>query len=259
MKHGIALATVMVLMAAVPAVAENGWIEALTDWERVLVQYVDAGGRTDFKALAGDRAALDRVVTVIGMISPATAPQLFPNRQDVIAYHLNAYNALAMQGVLDVGIPDSFASFLKRAGFFKFRPVTIGSQRTSLYDYENKVIRPLGEPRVHFALNCMVRDCPRLPREPFLGATLEVQLEAAAREFFSQDNHLRRRDDTREVWVSEILKFYTEDFVTSGKPQDLVGYINRYLPAPIPPTYRVRFIPYDWTINQQPAGLTPGV
>ena len=27
-----------------------------------------------------------------------------------------------------------------------------------LYDYENEVIRPIGEVRVHFALNCMARD-----------------------------------------------------------------------------------------------------
>lgn len=77
-------------------------------------------------------------------------------------------------------------------------------------------------------------------------------MDAATREFFSREKHLRRRDDTREVWVSEILKFYTGDFVSSGKPQDLTEYINRYVQQPIPPAYRVRFIPYDWTINQRP-------
>lgn len=252
MKPASAVVTTLLLMAAIPALADSGWTRALADWERVLAQHVDAQGRTDFRALAGDCTALDRVVSAIGTISPATAPQLFPTRQDVLAYHLNAYNALAMHGVVDEGIPDGFTSFLKRARFFKFRAVTIGGRKTSLYDYENDVIRPLGEPRVHFALNCMVRDCPRLPREPFEGATLDVRLEAATREFFSREQHLRRDDATREVWVSEILKFYTGDFARSGKPQDLIEYINRYLPRPIPTAYRVRFIPYDWTINQRP-------
>ena len=252
MRPGSAIVTALLLMAATPALADSAWTRALADWERVLAQHVDAEGRTDFRALAGDRTALDRVVRAIGTISPATAPQLFPTGQDVLAYHINAYNALAMHGVVDEGIPDGFTSFLKRARFFKFRAVTIGGLKTSLYDYENDIIRPLGEPRVHFALNCMVRDCPRLPREPFLGTTLDVQLEAATREFFSREIHLRRRDDTREVWVSEILKFYTGDFVSSGKPQDLAEYINRYVQQPIPAAYRVRFIPYDWTINQRP-------
>lgn len=257
MKHSSAVLTTLVLLAATPALADSSWTKALADWEGILTQHVDAEGRTDFRALARDRAALDRVVTAISTISPATAPQLFPTRQDVLAYHLNAYNALAMHGVVDEGIPDGFTSFLKRARFFKFRSITVGGLKTSLYDYENDVIRPLGEPRVHFALNCMVRDCPRLPREPFVGATLEARLEAATREFFSRDNHLRRRDDTREVWVSEILKFYTGDFVSSGKPQDLIEYINRYVPERIPAAYRVRFIPYDWTINQRPEPGSP--
>ena len=37
----------------------------------------------------------------------------------------------------------------------------------SLYTLENDVIRPLGDERVHFALNCMVVSCPRLPRVAF--------------------------------------------------------------------------------------------
>jgi hypothetical protein len=52
--------------------------------------------------------------------------------------------------------------------------------------------------------------------------------------------------------VSEILDFYTEDFVVSGDQQDLLTYINRYQKVTIPADYKVEFIDYDWTINQQP-------
>lgn len=226
--------------------------EALDIWSEVLVRFVDDQGRTDFRALAEDRAQLDSFVDYLARVSPATRAAEFSTPDETLAYYINAYNALAMHGVIERGIPEDFDSFFKRASFFKFHRIVIGGDSTSLYDLENKVIRPLGEPRVHFALNCMVRACPRLPREPFRAATLNAQLDTATREFFASDKHLRIDEEAREIRVSEILDFYTEDFVADGKTRSLPRYIGRYADLPADRELRVRFIPYDWTINQQP-------
>lgn len=225
---------------------------ALQSWELVLEKYVDNIGRTDFIALADDSSDLRRFVDYVGSISPASDPTQFDTPDKILAYHINAYNALAMLGVIEREIPEDFDSFFKRAGFFKFRSVVVGGKKTSLYDYENKVIRPLGDPRAHFALNCMVRDCPKLPMIPFRADTLEQQLELAAQEFFADEKKLRIDHEKRTVFVSSILDFYTEDFVVSGKSRDLPGYINNYLENPVPEKFKVKFIKYDWTINQRP-------
>jgi hypothetical protein len=50
-----------------------------------------------------------------------------------------------------------------------------------------------------------------------------------------------------EVKVSEILKFYREDFLRTGP--DLTAYINRHLEVKVPEGYKVDFIDYDWTVN----------
>jgi Protein of unknown function, DUF547 len=226
--------------------------DALNAWSKVLDEFVDDEGRVDFLGLADSQADLDEFVEYVGRVGPASHPESFGTRAEVLAYHINAYNALAMHGVLAKGIPNGFDNFIKRAAFFKFHAVVVAGQKTSLYDYENDVIRPLREERVHFALNCMVRACPRLRREPFRSATLEAQLDAAAREFFSKDRNFRIDADAREVWLSEILEFYTEDFVPDGKRQSLIGYVNRFVSVPVEESYAVRFTPYDWTINRQP-------
>merc|ERR1712093_826904 len=122
-----------------------------------------------------------------------------------MAYYINSYNALAMYGVIEKGIPDGFTSFFSRAAFFKFRDVVIGGKVTNLYDFENDVIRPLNEPRAHFALNCMVKDCPRLPQTPFYAETLDDTLEQATREFFGSKKHFYFDDKRKRVYVSEIL------------------------------------------------------
>ena len=234
------------------ASANVAYEQAIETWRGILSEYVDEQGRTDFKRLATMPADLNQVVSVLQTFGPNTAPDYFDTEEKVLAYHINTYNALAMHGVIDEGIPKAFNSFFKRAGFFRFRKVTLDGDETNLYDYENKVIRKFNEPRIHFALNCMVKDCPRLPQEPFEADTLDEQLERGATEFFSKDVHFFRNPDKKEVWVSEILDFYTEDFAASGKTQALIPYINRYLDDKIPTDWRVKFINYDWTINQQP-------
>ena len=97
----------------------------------------------------------------------------------------------------------------------------------------------------------MVRDCPRLPKIPFNPENLEEQLEKATLEFFSKSRHLRFDHEKKRVYVSAILDFYTEDFVASGRVQDLASYINQYLITPLPEDYQIRFIDYDWRINSQ--------
>ncbi|MCZ6664833.1 MAG: DUF547 domain-containing protein [Gammaproteobacteria bacterium] len=250
-RPGAFLLALLLSVFAVPSLAVD-YDAAIKAWARVLDLYVDEAGRIDFHALSTDRADLDRFVGVLAKIGPGSRADLFNSPEKVLAYHINAYNALAMHGVIEAGIPEGFNRFFKRVRFFRFRKVKVDGATTNLYDYENDVIRPLGDPRIHFALNCMVRDCPRLPVKPFEAAMLESQLESATVDFFNNPRYLRADNGKREVWLSEILKFYTEDFVPSARARDLIGYVNPYVEAKIPTDYKVRFTPYDWTINQQP-------
>jgi hypothetical protein len=217
-------------------------------WGRVLERFVDDAGRVDFAALAQDRADLDRFVAWIYAEGPQNAPQRFPSREHVLAYHLNAYNALAMYNVLERGIPASLAG-LEKVDFFALRKLKVAAVPLSLYAYENDVIRPLGEERVHFALNCMVRGCPRLPRTPFRAEDLERQLAAETRHFLAEPRNVRLDPARRVVHLSEILRFYSEDFL--AKAPSLPAYVNRHRGEKIPEDYEVAFIPYDWTVNRQ--------
>jgi Protein of unknown function, DUF547 len=218
-------------------------------WARVLDRFVDARGEVDFAALAADRADLDRYVRHVAETPPASTRDDDARLADLI----NAYNALSMFNVIELGIPATHAGFNK-VSFFYLRKLTIGGRSLSLYAFENDVIRPFArsrrDPRVHFALNCSAVACPVLPRRPFTGAELDAELEAAAVAFFARPENLRVDDATRTVWLNEILDFYTEDFVPVPAPS-LIAYVNRYASRPVPADYRVRFTPYDWTIANQ--------
>jgi hypothetical protein len=218
-------------------------------WLAVLDRFVDDRGRVDFAALASDRADLDATIAYLASTSPASDPARFASRSAQLAYYVNAYNALSMYNVIDSGIPASLSG-LRKFWFFGVKKFAVGGTPLSLYTLENDVIRPLHDERVHFALNCMSVACPRLPRLPFTTAALEAQLDAAAREFFAEPRNLAVETGPRRIRVSEILAFYTEDFLRVSP--DLVTYINRYHSPAIPGDFSVEFIPYDWTVNAAP-------
>jgi hypothetical protein len=221
-------------------------------WASVLERYVDDQGRVDFQGVAADRGDLDTYVAWVARVSPASNPELFPTQADRNAYYLNSYNALAMYNVLDAGIPETLEG-VRKVPFFFIRRVQIGGERMSLYRYETDVIRPTGEERAHFALNCMAAGCPQLPREPFTAAALDAELDREAREFFAEERNLSVDPERGVVRISEILSFYTEDFLQDAP--SLVAYVNRYRATPIPEGYGVEFIDYDWRINNQPKNL----
>lgn len=218
--------------------------EPQTAWARVLRDHVLDDGRIDFVGLRADPGDLDAFVAWVAADGPSTAPQSFSAPSARLAYYLNAYNALAMyQVVATERRPD------QKLRFFLLSVFTIDGTRFSLYALENRVIRPRGDPRVHFALNCMVRGCPRLPREPFDPVRLDAQLDHETRLFLNESRNVQVDPPLRTVWLSSIMRFYAEDFL--GQAPTLVDYVNRYRREEIPADYRVRFIPYDWTLNQR--------
>ncbi len=154
-------------------------------WGRVLAKHVDDRGRVDFHGVAADQADLDSFLQYVRRVSPRSARASFPDDDARIAYYLNAYNAIAMFNVIDSGFPRELGA-ARRLAFFSVKRFTVGGERMSLYTLENDVIRPLGDERVHFALNCMSAGCPRLPREPFRAERLSGMLDAMAREFFAE-------------------------------------------------------------------------
>ena len=217
-------------------------------WSGVLARYVDDAGRVDFSALAQDHRDLDRVVAFVSTVDPVSQPERFPDRAARLAYYINAYNALAMHGIVETGIPRSLGGLTKFT-FFYLRKVPVGGKSISLYDLENDVIRPLGEERVHFVLNCMVVSCPRLPRTAFSASTLDQQLDAAARTFLAEQRNLSVDPARREVRLSAIFEFYTKDFLTHAP--SLIAYVNRYRAEPVPTDFEVHFLDYDWTVKNR--------
>ncbi|HEY6929614.1 MAG TPA: DUF547 domain-containing protein [Thermoanaerobaculia bacterium] len=216
-------------------------------WASHLSRFVDEKGRMDYAGMAKDPADLNTYLAYVAKVSPASQPDQFSTPESKLAYYINTYNALAMYDVLKSNFPPNLND-VKVTFFYKNR-FEVGGQFISLYALENQVIRPMGDPRVHVALNCMARGCPRLPREPFTAAELDRQLDRQAKEFFNETRNVELQPDKQTVRFSQILQFYTGDFLK--KVPTLIAYANMYRGEKIPADWKVDFIPYDWVLNKQ--------
>jgi hypothetical protein len=226
-------------------------VSPLTGWSSVLQNSVDVQGRIDFWEVGGKPYAFHVFIRHIANVSPTKRPESFLTSEDKLSYYINAYNALAMYGIIQKNFPEDFDGLTHRTKFFILSKYVMGGEKISLQELENEIIRPIGDPRIHFALNCMVKSCPRLPKEPFYSATLDEQLNAAAREFLNSPKHVQVDVDKKEVRLSSILKWYEEDFVNPEQASSLISYINRYRANKIPESYDVEFLDYDWTVNKK--------
>jgi hypothetical protein len=243
------------------------------DFDRVLHWFVNDQGQVDYTALKNDPRDLERYYLLVSTYSPDSHPDLFPTEQSKLAYWLNAYNAAVIKTVLTYypisGIedirPPVFLFFLpQKSGFFLFQRLTFGGETTSLYFLEHRVIRKrFADPRVHFALNCASGGCPRLPQQAFTAEHLDEQLDYEARKFLAEERNFVIDHERKTILLSSIFDWYESDFRSwlqhqcPGQKATLLDYVALYVSAEKTEelqraaSYRVRFIPYDWRLNDQ--------
>ena len=243
-------------------------------FDRVLLKYVNERGLVNYSALQEDSEDLEDYYYLITTYSPDSHPEFFPEEKHKLAYWINAYNAGAIKtvmtyypigSVLDVKQPGIFFFLSDKSGFFFFQRLIFGGKSTSLYYLENQLIRKrFNDPRIHFAVNCASIGCPRLPRHSFSGESLDRQLDNEARFFLTEKRNFKIDHDEKVIYLSSIFKWYETDFTSwyatkyPGRPSSLLSYIELYLTPQkkeelkkIRNRYSLRFIPYDWRLNDQ--------
>ena len=252
--------------AAVPPVFSHELLD------RVLATHVDEDGRVDYTALKADPGDLDAYYLQVSRYSPDSHPDLFPGREDQLAYWINAYNAAILKveithypiaGVADVTPPGILFFMPEKSGFFLFQRVVFGGDATSLYILENDLIRErFAEPRIHFALNCASIGCPNLPRRAFTAANLDAELDRETHRFLAEARNLRVDTTARRIYLSPLFGWYENDYVdwlaaqTGSGQVGLLDYVALYAPegtrlADGEGPYEVEFLDYDWDLNDR--------
>lgn len=257
-RYAALLLSGLTLQGAAPAVPD------LTLYQHILQRYVTGDGRVRYAELHRDLGPLQRFVDQIGTVSPDSDPSMFPSRQSQLSYWLNAYNALVLYSFAK-DYPedkDRLSSRLGRARFFYWTKFSVGGKKRTLDDIETRSVRyEFREPRVHFALVCGALGSPWLSREPYHGDRLEAQLEQQTAQFLKQSRNARVEEDSHIITLSEIFDWYIKDF--GANQEQVLRFVAKYRPDDgrwlRAGRWRVKYFPYDWTLNDAAMLLRPQV
>jgi hypothetical protein len=215
--------------------------------DRVVSRFVAEDGTVDYAALAGDRADLDAYLASLATV----VPDRLGSRDEQMAYWINAYNAITLAGVLRF-YPT--ASVKDHRGFWARIITNCGGRDLSLDQIEHEILRPMGDPRVHAAINCASRSCPKLRNEAYVGERLDGQLDAQCRAFLASTERNRFDHRARVAHLSKVFAWFAADFAV--EPYGSVrGFVRRYAPPQewLAEEFEVRYLAYDWGLNDRAA------
>jgi hypothetical protein len=251
----------LVAVAAVqPASAQTLPDPALLN--RVLDAHL-RNGLVDYRGLAGDRQDLDLYLAQLARTSPHDLELV--SRDARLAFWINAYNACALALVLEhyplpaePGAPAGSVRHIKDASTRQF--CSVAQRARSLDGIVHGIIRPLGDPRAHFAVACPSRSCPPLAGQAYRGEDLDAQLDVAVARFVSDTLRYQLVAGTPPtLHVNKFLDWYKEDF---GGTSGVVALLRRFVPPEqasilVPGHVRVEYFAYDWALNDA-AAADPG-
>ncbi len=221
----------------------------------VLDQYQDSTtGNIAYSQLKADIATdADHPLTeYTGLLSSVTTQEFNSwQRNDQMAFLINAYNAFTLQLVADnfpIGsirdIGGAFSSPWSKS-FFSL----LGGQITTLDQVEHTWLRPKYQDyRIHAAVNCASVSCPALRYEPFVGSDLDAQLDEQMKIWVTDTTkNLFSGNSTK---ISKIFDWYGSDFVQwgGGIKSVLKKYADPQFDSAIDQS-RIGYQSYNWNLN----------
>lgn len=227
------------------------------DWNQLLKRYVDLDGNVDYTAWKGSTSDAQLLRRYIHQLSMAKFSGTTDQRAQ-LAFWINAYNAVTVHGILREYPTTSIRNHTSRFGgynIWKDLLVHVDGRDVSLEDIEHKILRQMGEPRIHFAIVCASKSCPRLLDEAYTAELLDEQLTRNASAFFTDARHFRYDAQRQRFHLSSILKWFGSDF-GADQSEQLRAIAPYLLPGKARQAARqgqgkVWFPSYDWNLNDR--------
>ncbi len=199
-----------------------------------------ADGKVDYNRIEKNQSALNSLISQIGSTTYLTS-----NDEREKTYLINLYNVFVIKQVVDHYPIDSPLSI---SNFFLERKFQVNGQIVNLDQLEKEIIfSKYPDPRLHFALVCGAKGCPKLKSEAYNPIELEKELDEQVKSTLNDPAFFQFDRDNGKVKISRIFDWYSNDFGQSN--EERVEFINKYLEVDIPQNSSLSFMKYDWSLN----------
>ncbi len=202
----------------------------------MLKKFVSPTGQVNYKEWVKEQEDLDKYLSSLAQFPPTENT----SSDAQLAYWINAYNALTVQLILkhypiksikDIDNPWDRVCF------------TVGGNEYTLGIIEHELLRKMGEPRIHFAINCASISCPKLLNEAYQEKKLDLQLTEATR-YFLQDAS-KNMITENQLKLSRIFLWFGKDF---GSKSERLDFISNAFGIELKEP-KIEYLPYDWNLN----------
>ena len=228
----------------------------ITGFEAVLEIGIESG-QVDYRYIKTQKDHLNRE---LAKMSSANIQGM--DKKAEMAFWINAYNLCTLKLIID-HYPLKSIKDISRSKRWIWKGFSFGEEKLSLDQIEHEKLRPMGDPRIHFAINCASKSCPPLYSKLFTPENLEEKLDLLTRRFLADQTHgakwktekafLGWGEDTKVLYISKIFSWFKKDFVEhSGS---VVKFIKPYLSEAQKKWLKdqddgdLHFLSYDWSLN----------
>jgi hypothetical protein len=207
-------------------------------WDGLVKKYISAEGKVNYAAIQKNKAQLDAYLDVL----TDNPPQSNWDKNKQLAYWINAYNAFTIKRIIEK-YPISSINNIKP---WDDKNIQLGDKKYSLNQIENEIIRPqFKDARIHFAVNCAAKSCPKILNEAFAPEKLNLQLEAQTKLFVN--NTTENTLSEKKIEISHIFDWYKADFDAVG---GVIPFLNKYSNVKIKDNAKVSYKEYNWNLNE---------
>jgi len=209
----------------------------------LLQKHVDEKGNVDYKAFKKDEVTLDAYLNFLKKANTS-----FDSDNAEKAFWINVYNAYTVKIILS-NYPLKSITNIKEDGKTAWKTpfVKVGGKTYTLDHVEHEILRKkFKDPRIHVGVNCASGSCPKLANFAFTAENVDTALESLMKEFINDST--RNKLKKNSLQISEIFNWFKGDFTTNGS---VIDYINKYSNIKISKKAKVKYLPYDWSLNSK--------
>ena len=245
----------------------------------VFESYVDDNGFVNYAKLRRMRVVLNSAVNKLSDVEQADYDKWL--RAEKIAFWINAYNIFTLKVVVNnypikplrykilFNYPANSIAHI--SDFWNSDYFNVMDRQYTLREIERDVLlREFGDARICFAVSYATCSSAPLRNEPFLGERLDKQLDDQAKKFFANNLAFKIDAAGKTVYLSTIFSIFdwhkdvfinqygTNENFRQQQPIDraALNCIKNYISETeadylLKQEYVVKYIKYDWTLNEQ--------
>jgi hypothetical protein len=273
-KKGTEPRTVLNLQGV--GVSEIGSDNILREFYRIITAIVQKycgsdGNMIQYTTLKKSRE-FQQYQNIAALLQTFTIPYL-QNRHDKLAFWINLYNFLVIDGIVRSGVTrsvrdtkDFFTKISYRLGEYLFslddiehgilrnnqpRPYSFSRQFTST-DPRNTFCMNPPDQRIHCCLVYGAKSSP--PLMVYTPDQLNTQLNQAVTRFLASEHGLRLDRDRNQIWLNRVLYWYRKEVEQGGKTllnivEDTQPEKDKQFIQQNRSKLTLHFMDYDWSLN----------